>query len=184
MAPVGLHRVGIPALMVGSISPGDWFWRMVSRDTRFVMCRGEHDSPLSLKIALDALRKGKVVTMAVDGRSGNLGLQVPFLGRMTRVAKGITVLARLSGAPILPALATWSGGDWSVDFRLHNPLPLPDRGSMAAEAWENEALVATVKFFEAIVREHPGQFRIDRVARLYKFPRIRKAAASVSASVT
>ncbi len=181
MVPVGLQALGISALMVGARAPGDWFWRIVSRETQLVKCSDEHDSPLSLKAALDRLRKGGVVIVAADGRSGKLGVKVPFLGRMLHVAKGIGVLARLSGAPIIPALAAWGPGDWSVDFHLYDPLSIPARGSMPVEEWESEVMTATAKRFEAIVRAHPGQLRIDRIARLCKFPRIRRSPAATPA---
>jgi lauroyl/myristoyl acyltransferase len=172
MVSLGLHAIGVPALVIGARMPGGWFRRTVSGDMRFVMSGDARQSAVALKAALDRLRKGGVVVAAVDGSSGKERIELPFLGRKVLVAKGVAVLARLTGAQIIPALATWRDKSWSFDFRIYDPLPLPSLTSMKTDDWDSEVITMAVRHFEGVVRTFPGQCRLEKVASLLKCPRV------------
>jgi len=168
MAPLGLQCIGVPSLIVSRSGPSDWLERLLSKDMRVIV----HDGALVLKESLDRLKTGGVVAMAIDGGDGKLAIPLSFLGRRLIFARGIAVLSRLAGAPIFPAIATWGTADWSLDFRLFDPVATPPVDSMTPDAWERETVAATVRRFEAIVRATPGQCRLDILGQLMKAPAI------------
>jgi lauroyl/myristoyl acyltransferase len=172
MVSLGLHSIGVPAVVLGARMPGGWFQRTVSRDMRFAMTGDARQSTLALKVSLDRLRKGGVVVAAVDGSSGQDRIEVPFLGRKVPVAKGLAVLARLTGARVIPVLATWGEKNWTIDFRIYDALPLPPLASMKTEDWDREVITIAVKHFEGVVRAFPGQCRLEQVTRLLKYPTV------------
>ena len=168
MAPLGLQCIGVPSLIVSRSGPSDWLRRLLSRDMKIVVSGDTRQGALILKEALDRLRAGGVVAMAIDGGDGKLAIPLPFLGRRMMLARGIAVLSRLTGAPIFPALATWGNADWSLDFRLFGPVAMPPVNSMTPDAWQREVVAATVRRFESIVRGTPGQCRLDILGQLSK----------------
>lgn len=173
MAPLGLQCIGVPSLIVSRSGPSDWLERLLSKDMKIVVSGDSGQGALVLKESLDRLKAGGVVAMAIDGGDGKLAIPLSFLGRRLMLARGIAVLSRLAGAPIFPALATWGTADWSLDFRLFDPVATPAVDSMAPGAWEREAVAATVRRFEAIVRSTPGQCRLDILGQLMKAPAMR-----------
>lgn len=172
MVSLGLQTIGVPAVVIGAFMPGGWFKRTVSPDMKFVLSGDARQSAVALKMALDRLKQGGAVAVAVDGSSGPGSIEVPFMGRKFPIARGMAVLARLTGAPIIPALATWIGKDWSIDFRIYEALSLPPLNLMSAEDWERAAVNTTVKHFEKVVRTFPGQSRLEQLVRLNMFPRL------------
>jgi lauroyl/myristoyl acyltransferase len=118
------------------------------------------------------LRKGGVAALAVDGSQGTKDVAVPFLGRQFQVSRGVAVLARLTGAPIIPCVMTWAGTDWSMNFRIFDPLPLPSLDSTTPAAFEQAVLEAAVQRFEELARTLPGQLRVDQLARVASTPKI------------
>ncbi len=165
MVCLGLRAIGVPAMFVGSRMPGAWFRHGALPGMEFVLSGETGQSTIALKRMIDRLRKGGVVAIAADGSSGQRDVEMSFLGRRMLFSRGIAVLARLTRAPIVPILATWGAKDWSIDFHTFDALPLPPLDVTKPEDWEREAIVTTVKFFEGIVRAHPGQVRLEQIMR-------------------
>ncbi len=170
MAPLGLQHIGVPSLIVSTPGPIAWFRKNLSREIKIVATGNSRLGALALKEALDRLRNGGVVVMAADGGDGKKDITLPFLGRQMKFTRGMAVLSRLTGAPILPALATWGDCDWTFDFHLFDPVTMPPMGYMAPHAWEREVVAATVRRFEEIVKATPGQCRLDILGQLSKAP--------------
>jgi len=169
MVYLGLQAIGVPAVIIGGRMPDPWFWRTAPRETEFVQCGTDvRSSTIALKKALDRLKQGGVVVVATDGRNGLLDVETRFLDRKIRVSRGIAALARVTGASVIPALATWGHGDWSINFRIYDPLPLPPLDSLKATEWEREVMIRAVSFFDGIVRAFPGQCRLGKISRLAK----------------
>jgi hypothetical protein len=81
--------------------------------------------------ALDHLGQGGFVVVALDTVPGP-GLRVPCLGRAIELARGPFAMARLTGAPLLPLVARWRGGE--VEVEAGNPLAaLPELEPEARE---------------------------------------------------
>lgn len=172
MMGIGLQRIGVPGTIIARNPPPPWYRRAVSPQTRMVVTSDDsRKAVIALKVGLDELRKGGVVVVALDGSQGQKDFTVPFLGRRIPLSRGMAVLSRLTGAPIVPCGVTWGEKDWTLDFRLFEPVPLPAPGSASPDEWEKQVLTAAASRFETIVRAFPGQTRLERLSVLADAPR-------------
>lgn len=104
---------------------------------------------MGLKVAVEHLRAGGLVALALDGPGPAETL--PCLGRPLRVTRGALELARWSGAPLLPLIASGSGPGPSV--RVHfGP-------ELALEAGKPRD--AAARWLEAFLLRNPGEVRRD-----------------------
>jgi lauroyl/myristoyl acyltransferase len=171
MMGIGLRRIKVPGLILALNPPPPWFRRAVSKETKmFVIGKDPNARIVGLKMALEQLGKGGVVVLAIDGRQGKKDVEVSFLGRRIQLSRGLAVLSRLTGAPIIPCAATWGANDWSLDFRLFDPVELPAPKSLPPDEWEKQVITTTAGRFEGIVRAFPGQARLDRLAMIAEAP--------------
>src|SRR5262249_7739571 len=100
MMGIGLQRIGLTGTIIARNPPPSWYRRVVSPQTKMVVISNDPGkATIALKMALDDLRKGGVVVLALDGSQGQKDFSVPFLGRRIPVSRGIAVLSRLTGAP-------------------------------------------------------------------------------------
>jgi lauroyl/myristoyl acyltransferase len=95
--------------------------------------------------ALETLRSGGFVFLAVDGHGSNL-VEVPLFGRKVGLARGAFALSRMSGAPILPVMARWRGA--AVEIVA---------GDAIYPADEHTTATALARWMESRVRETPGE---------------------------
>jgi lauroyl/myristoyl acyltransferase len=131
---------------------------------------GEADRTAALWRAVRHLKEGGLVVIAADGLSGERGRRVGFLGRGIRLARGPFVLARLSGAPILPVVTSWTR-DTSIRAELGPPLdivPSPADG----DAFEEAAAAATASWMEQRVLRSPEEMRPHTLRWLAVSPRV------------
>jgi lauroyl/myristoyl acyltransferase len=116
--------------------------------------------------AAAALRGNEIVTICSDAppldAERTRTVEVPFLGRQAGMLPGVVTLARLTGAPVLMAVA-----HRSADYRhqvLEISPPVPMEGDTAA------AFGRCVAAMDAAVRAHPAEwdfwFEPDDLARL------------------
>jgi lauroyl/myristoyl acyltransferase len=172
MVSIGLQRIGVTGTVIARNPPPPWYRRVVSAQTKMVVISNDpRKATMALKMALDELRQGGVVVLALDGSQGQKDFTVPFLGRRIQLSRGIAALSRLTGAPIIPCGVTWGEKDWSLDFRLFEPVALPAPGSAPPEEWEKQVLTAAAARFEEIIRAFPGQTRLERLSDLAEAPR-------------
>jgi lauroyl/myristoyl acyltransferase len=100
---------------------------------------------------LAALRRGEVVALQGDRALGGRGdVSTPFVGRPAPFPIGPFVLARASGAPIVPAFCVLTP-DRRYAVRLGEPFTVKADG-------EEDALRRWVHLLEATVRAHPTQW--------------------------
>ena len=100
---------------------------------------------------LAALRRGEVVALQGDrALGGRRDVRAPFFGRPAPFPLGPFVLARASGAPIVPAFCVL-GPDHRYTITLHEPFTVKAGG-------EADALARWVGVLEHAVREHPTQW--------------------------
>ena len=110
------------------------------------------DSPRGL---LALLRKGGTVGVVPDQDIDRIaGTFLPFFGRPAYTATGPAALARLSGAPILPAFTEWTGKGYRLSFE--EPIDVPRTEDRASD------LIAGTRAWAAVVerriRERPDHW--------------------------
>jgi KDO2-lipid IV(A) lauroyltransferase len=116
-------------------------------DLRFVTRR----HPRSSLALYAALRRREVVAMQGDRPTGDRGdVAVPFFGAPARFPLGPFVLARATGAPVVPAFCVLDGGD---GYRIEIAPPIP-----VGPGGEPAALGRMVAALETAVRAWPTQW--------------------------
>ncbi len=111
----------------------------------------------SVNTILDALARNDAITFIMDqyARPGREGIEVEFFGRKAGTFKSLAILARASGAPVLPAICH-RGPDGRHVMEFREPLPWvadpdPDREIYLNTLGYNRVL-------ESIVLEFPDQW--------------------------
>jgi len=112
------------------------------------------DSPFSTIELLAVLNRGEVVAMLVDRYNGGQGGAVvaDFFDRPCSFPKGPLLLAKMTGAVILPAVVIKEGGVYRSI--IGGPVTLDPAGDSAFESCAREIL----KSFEATIRLYPDQW--------------------------
>ena len=118
-------------------------WGLPSKVTGVYVARNEAARVAGFHRALATLRGGGHVFIPIEGDT----VRVPLLGRSLLVARGPFALARLSGAPIVPLLARWSGGR----ARIHAGHPI------AAGRDEQAMALKLACELDRYLRAHPGE---------------------------
>ncbi|MGD9763669.1 MAG: lysophospholipid acyltransferase family protein [Candidatus Binatia bacterium] len=103
-----------------------------------------------------ALRDNELVAIQLDRRRGHRGVhQIPFFGRPAAFPTGPFMLARITGAPVIPVFAPRLGKRHYA-IRYGTPVSLPrERPETAALGAAMRSVVAD---FEAVIREFPHQW--------------------------
>lgn len=110
-----------------------------------------------------ALREGRVVCLVADRDLSAQGVPVTFFGGPATMPPGPAALAASTGAALLP-VGLWFTGDRGAGegwgFRIHPPVPVPDRSAVPA------ATQAVADRFAADIAEHPTDWHmLQRVWR-------------------
>lgn len=173
------QKVGIPvAIFQGQLRPPltqeivSVFGNQLPGMEYFWVADGSTSRAAYLKRAVDRLKRGELVATAVDAMHGDQLIEVEFCGYKTNVARGPAALARMTGATVIPITLTW-GQNWSIEFRLHSPIVVPDSISRSSIEFEVVLTRMVVRQFDAMIRQSPEQLRLDRLARLITNPRAR-----------
>ena len=115
------------------------------------------DSPFAVLEVTGALERGEVVAMLVDRpvdeAHGEVGIEVDFFGKQWKMPAGPMALAKITGAPIMPAFTvTEEGGRYrAVAEELIYVDPGDDEG-------ERKAAKKVVAVFEDYIRKYPDQW--------------------------
>ncbi len=97
--------------------------------TRFFSKRraawGIHDYPFgeSIPLLLRALRLGEIVVLLVDRNYSNRGITLPFLGRDVTLPDGHIILAKRTGASLLPG-SCYYDNERSITIRIEEPVDI------------------------------------------------------------
>lgn len=169
MIPLGFRRIGITAQVFTRAKPVPWTNTPDFAPMRLTV-HDAQQSVTALRRALQYLKKGGKVAIAVDGSMGKRDIEIPFLGRRFAVSRGASGLARLTGAPVIPCTMQWEPDGWSMAIRVFEPLPKPSTPEGEPEAFEQALLTTAGRCFESYAREHPEQFKIDQLAELIDSP--------------
>lgn len=121
--------------------------RGAAAPVRFVV----RDDPTAALPLVAALRRNEIVALQGDRALGNRGdAGVPFFGAPAKFPLGPFVLARASGAPVVPAFCVMNG-DRRYAITLGAPIHVGVDG-------ERAALTHWVGVLEGMVRRHPEQW--------------------------
>lgn len=114
------------------------------------------DKRQALRPVLTALAGGRLVAILLDqNASRREGVFVPFFGRLASTSRAMAVLARRTGAPVLP-IFTRREADGRHRVIIHPPLPpLPMNAGEAAVVDLTARCTAAI---EAAIREAPEQW--------------------------
>ncbi|MCZ6688232.1 MAG: lysophospholipid acyltransferase family protein [Planctomycetota bacterium] len=125
----------------------------------------------SLVPLLAALRRNRIVALLADRSHSGATAWVPFFGRSTGFPLGPAILARASGAPIVPVFVTL-GDDWIYDAVAEEPIWVDRTDERDADL--RNATQRLAACFEAMIARHPDQWynffdiwqeeRVDRSA--------------------
>jgi KDO2-lipid IV(A) lauroyltransferase len=104
---------------------------------------------------LNHLREGKIAAILSDQNAGKDGLRLPFFGRDCSVAKAPAVLARKTGAALIPAfLLREKDGTFTNVTLPEIPIVKTDDVNKDVETITR----AWLKVQEDFIREHPDQY--------------------------
>jgi hypothetical protein len=105
----------------------------------------------SLKLAVETVRDRGVVMAAIDGPGGVSSTTVPCLGRRIVVRRGPLVIARLTGAPIVPVVAQWMEHG-RIRILTGRPFSLPAAND---PSFDQAAALAVARWLELHLTTHP-----------------------------
>ena len=78
----------------------------------------------TLPVLEEHLRAGRLVPLLADRDLTRFGVQVELCGRPARMPRGPALLARSTGAPLIPVTLAYRGEDMEITF--HEPIPHQD----------------------------------------------------------
>jgi len=166
-ASLALRKLGIPTLF--AIRSAN---REPDRDgdiVRYAHLNGTADDARFLKRAHRALLDGSVVGLHIDWLR-DTGEEAHILGRSVRVGRGAVVLARITGARLVPVTRRFLGSTGYVEVTLHAPIADADLDPAAGPAFEHALLERAVAWFEASIRSDPGSLRLEQMMWLLEAP--------------
>jgi KDO2-lipid IV(A) lauroyltransferase len=111
------------------------------------------ESPFSSIEIINALQRNEVVALLVDRYGKTGGMAVKFFGKPAYFPLGPVILAKISGAPIIPAFVV------KVDkksFRVIVEKPIEVPSNIGKEI--GPYLQKIVNVFEKVIREYPDQW--------------------------
>lgn len=110
------------------------------------------------------LKSGGIVGMQANDPKGTT-LDVPCAGRTLQFGRGPFVLARLTGAPIVPIMKRWTSSH-QVAFVVGPPLrPVEETGHADVE-YDRRLAIAAARWIESRIRETPDALRPAAIAGL------------------
>lgn len=119
-----------------------------------------NESPFSVLKLAQVLREGAVVGLQMDRRlGGQPTLELPFCGRTAWFPSGPAVLARATGAPMVPSffmVEPGKGGRRRVIHHLEPPIEVERTGDRSADI--AKAMTRLVAVYERFVRLYPTQW--------------------------
>jgi len=104
---------------------------------------------------LEHLRHGGMVGMLADQNAGKSGLRLPFFGRDCSVAKAPAVLARKTGAALIPMFLLRDAENRFTSVTLPE-IPVERTENSEKDVWE--ATRKWLKVQEEFIREHPEHY--------------------------
>jgi len=152
-------EIGLELVAVAEDLPNrrirDWFVRLRNQmHIEVVLAGGGLKVMRSLE---ETLRRGGAVALLSDRDLKGKGIPVTFFGEETTLPAGPALLARRTGAPILP-VASYFRPRVGHHIVVEPPLALPPDGSRAS--WMSEATQRVADALERLIRRAPEQWHL------------------------
>ena len=122
-----------------------------------------------LKRAVEGLGAGELIAATLDGPGGTSTHEVQCLGRRITFRRGPFVLARLTGAPIVPVACAWTAGR-HIEVRVAAPIARPTRQDLDAAGFEDEMASRTARWFDEYLRAEPQEMWPDTLRHYLAAP--------------
>ncbi|PZP59114.1 MAG: hypothetical protein DI597_16775 [Pseudoxanthomonas spadix] len=157
----------------------EWFWGNGS-NVAFV-----HDTRKGLATAMRELKAGAVVFIMPDVfKDANLTISIPFCGRALSVMLGTSIIARKTGATVLPMISTPYGSglgfksEFGESFAAHHPVYGEDQSGLI-EAFDYSVIRKIFAFYEPIMSRQMLYWQNVRqhVAKGHPFSRLSPSVA-------
>ena len=178
------QQVGVPvAMFQGALSPPltmadvEQFAAQLPGMEIYWISDPNTNRAIHLKKAVERLQRGELVAIAIDGDHGDIRTEAEFFGHRIQVARGAAVLARLTGAPLIPITVTWSEG-WSMEFRVHDAIAKPENVPPNSGEFDLALTHGAIRFFDTFIRKAPEQLRLNKLAKLITLPRVLGASGA------
>jgi lauroyl/myristoyl acyltransferase len=168
-ALAALQRLGIPVLFLAR----EWVGFRLPPSFRVLPISGNAaERAFALKHALRWLRDGGLVAIAGDGQDGGTGIDASCLGRRYPFRRGPAVLARLSGAPVMPLVCSWSAFERRMVVTLHDALARPACEAHEVDAFEQGITESAARWLDGYLRARPAAFQQLSMRDFLSAPRI------------
>ena len=108
-------------------------------------------------VLAERLRQNRVVCLLADRDLSRRGVEVNFFGETAKMPAGPALLARRTGAPLLPVHAWFEGDEWGNTIGTPIDVGAPDDDPIAAVAAATQQLA---DHFATRIREHPADWHM------------------------
>jgi hypothetical protein len=137
-----------------------------------LVCTGgaSDERAAALWTATRYLNDGGVVVIAADGLEGERTAPFTCLGRRMSLGRGPFVLARLSGAVVVPTVSCWEPGG-RIGVKVGTPLQIGRAPGMSNVDYENALAFAAARWFEEYILARPAELRPHSLRWLCSYPR-------------
>jgi lauroyl/myristoyl acyltransferase len=159
--PAAFYSLNIPVLVVRRESPVPY---PVPPNIDYCFTEaGLKGRTMALKLAIDRLRSGGFVLLAMWGKASSNKDAFQFLGRNTYFAPGFALAARVSGAAVIPVSSRWAQGRKCINIHFHDSLPQPDCSPESADIFDRSLVKEAAQWLEAGLRSMPGQIQVKQM---------------------
>lgn len=146
-------RTGMPVTTVAELLSEAEFAAFVSFRRRLGMEVLSHREPGAISALAAAVRRGRLVCLMADRDLDGTGLAVQWNGRAVTMPAGPAMVARRTGAALVPAFCHYQGA--SMVIRFGSPVPArPGRDGLVAMTQE------VADFFAGQIAAHPQDWHM------------------------
>jgi phosphatidylinositol dimannoside acyltransferase len=144
---------GMPVTTVVEQLPPDEFAAFLAFRERLGMQVLSHRDPAVLTTLMGAIRRGRVVSLVADRDLARTGVPVSWRGQPITMPAGPAVVARRTGAALLPAVCQFT--DDGMAIIIGNPIqPRPGRDGLIA------MMQQVADFFADTIAKHPQDWHM------------------------
>jgi len=155
-AGIGMDRLGVPMMVIVRQQKNPLIndFLNAARSMHGSRIVDRNDRALVKKVVA-WLNDGNVVAVLVDLRASVAGTPMTFLDRSADIGRGVGLIARLSRAPVYPAITLrngWTQHSWTVCE------PISSDRSMGSKADTIQITQSCLDALGAVVLDHPEQY--------------------------